>query len=145
MGKLEAIWVKRVRRGRMDPVDRAQLMADKGIIGNANQGGRRQVTIIEREVWEKLMIQLGAAADPAARRANFMISGASLANTRGRILRIGKARIQIMGETKPCERMEEAVSGLRQAMYSDWQGGAFGIVIADGMVSVGDDVEFEVL
>jgi hypothetical protein len=47
-----------------------------------------------------------------------------------------------MGEVKPCERMEEAVPGLRQAMYPDWQGGAFGIVTEDATISVGDRVEF---
>ena len=48
MAKLEAIWIKRVRRGKMDPVLTAELIAGKGIVGNANQGGRRQVTIIEK-------------------------------------------------------------------------------------------------
>ena len=47
-GRLEAIWIKRAKRGVMDPVSRATLVADRGITGNANQGGRRQVTIIEQ-------------------------------------------------------------------------------------------------
>jgi MOSC domain-containing protein YiiM len=142
-GKLDAIWVKRAHRGRMDPVPTAMLVANQGIVGNANQGGRRQVTLIEREVWNRLMQQLGAAADPSQRRANLMLSGIALKDSRGRILRIGGTRIQIMGETKPCERMEEAVSGLRSAMYEDWQGGAFGIVLEDGQIGIGDDVAFE--
>ena len=48
-GKLEAIWIKRMKRGPMDPVEAADLVAGSGIAGNANQGGRRQVTILERE------------------------------------------------------------------------------------------------
>lgn len=143
MGKLEAIWIKRVRRGPMDPVASAELVAEQGIVGNANQGGRRQVTIIEQEVWERLMKELGATADPAARRANLMVSGIALQNSRGRILRIGACRIEIMGETKPCERMEAAVGGLRAAMYPDWQGGAFGVILEDGVIEVGDAVVFE--
>ena len=41
MGKLEAIWIKRVRRGKMDPVNSADLIAGKGIAGNANQAAGR--------------------------------------------------------------------------------------------------------
>jgi len=141
--RLEAIWLKRARRGPMDPVAEAVLETGRGLIGNANQGGRRQVTIIEKEVWERLMAELGAALDPATRRANLMISGVSLLNVRGRILRIGACRIHLLGETKPCERMEEAQSGLRTAMYSDWGGGAFGAVLDDGEIRVGDVVELQ--
>ncbi len=40
-GTLEAIWLKRVRGGPMDPVASAELVAGRGLVGNANQGGRR--------------------------------------------------------------------------------------------------------
>ena len=142
MGKLEAIWIKRARRGKMDPVTRAELIAGKGIVGNANQGGRRQVTMIEEEVWAERTAAVGAHLDPSARRANLMISGLPLARSRGRTLRIGECIFEIAGETKPCERMEEAAPGLRQSMYSDWGGGAFAMVVKGGTINVGDDVEF---
>ena len=140
-GRLEAIWIKRAKRGKMDPADHATLVAGRGIEGNANQGGRRQVTIIESEVWERLMTKLGTSLDPSARRANLMISGTPLQNARGRILRIGNCRVQITGETKPCERMEEALPGLRAAMYPDWGGGAFAIVLDSGTIQTGDPVK----
>lgn len=141
MGTLEAIWIKRAKRGVMDAVEHAKLDANRGIAGNANRGGRRQVTIIETEEWSRLMEEMGASVEPSARRANLMVSGVSLEGTRGRILRIGDCHIEIMGETRPCERMDEALPGLRDAMRSNWGGGAFGIVIDDGEISVGDPVE----
>ncbi len=49
-GTLTAIWLKRARRGPMDAAAHASLTAARGIDGNANQGGKRQVTIIEEEV-----------------------------------------------------------------------------------------------
>lgn len=139
-GRLEAIWIKRVRRGPMDPVQRAQLEADRGIVGNANRASRRQVTLIEREVWDALMLELDAELDPSARRANLMISGVPLRDSRGRVLRIGDCRVRIMGETKPCRRMEETLPGLEDAMWTDWCGGAFGMVLDDGVIAVGDGV-----
>lgn len=137
-GTLEAIWIKRFRRGPMDAVAEATLVADRGIVGNANQGGSRQVTVIEREAWERMMDELGAAADPSARRANLMVAGLSLRECRGRLLRIGAVKIWLVGETRPCERMDEALPGLRRAMAHPWRGGAYGTVVEGGVIRVGD-------
>ena len=141
-GRIVAIWVKRAHRGRMDPRTSAELVAGKGIAGNADRG-RREVTLLEREVWDALMRELGATAGPETRRANILVEGLALKESRGRVLRVGSARLQILGEVKPCERMEEAVPGLRAAMRPEWRGGAFAKVLAEGTVSVGDEIEWE--
>ena len=143
MGKLKAIWVKRFKLGPMDPVESAILVEQKGLEGNANQGGNRQVTIIEEEIWHKLMDEAGGNLDPAARRANLMVTNFPLKDSRKRILQIGECRILIKGETKPCERMDEALDGLRENMYADWKGGAYGRVLTGGMIRVGDAVKWE--
>lgn len=142
-GRLDAIWIKRMKRGPMDPADVARLVAGRGIRGNANQGGKRQVTIIEREVWERLMSELGADLSPSRRRANLMVSGVGLAGMRGRVLRIGSCRVRIYNETRPCEQMDEALPGLQAAMLPNWGGGAFGEILDDGEVRIGDAVSFE--
>ena len=141
-GKLEAIWIKRMKRGPMDSVEHATLVRDAGLVGNANQGGRRQVTIIEREVWDRLMREVQGALPPSARRANLLINGLRLLKSRKRILLIGRCRIRILGETKPCERMEETWEGLQKAMAESWAGGAFGEVLDDGEILVGDLVSW---
>jgi hypothetical protein len=142
-GRLEAIWVKRAHRGPMDPVASGMLEAGRGLVGNADQGRRRQVTLIEREVWETLMRGLGGEGDPSARRANLMVSGFPLARTTARTLRVGGCRLRILGETRPCERMDEALPGLRRAMESAWGGGAYAEVLDGGEISVGAAVEWD--
>lgn len=143
MGRLEQIWIKRFRRGPMDLAAEAQLDEGQGIAGNANRGGKRQVTVIEQEVWQRHMDVLHGDIDPSRRRANLMISGCVLRESRGRVLRIGTSRIMIHGETKPCELMEEALPGLRAVMFPSWGGGAFGEVITGGAIRVGDEASLE--
>jgi MOSC domain-containing protein YiiM len=142
-GTLQAIWIKRAHRGLMDRPSTAKLIAGEGILGNADRGGRRQVTLIEEEIWEDLSRELGVPLDPAKRRANLMLRGIQLRNSRGRTLRIGTVRITINGETKPCERMEAVAVGLQAAMWPDWRGGAYGEVVAGGEIGVGDTVRWE--
>jgi MOSC domain-containing protein YiiM len=139
-GRLEAIWIKRMKRGPMDPADQATLVADQGIVGNADQGGRRQVTVIEQETWRTMMAELAADISPAARRANLMVSGISLRDSRDRVLHVGGCRIRLLGETRPCEQMDNALPGLRRAMAHPWRGGAFGEVLDNGEIRVGDPV-----
>ena len=73
-GRLEAIWIKRAHRGPMDAVAEAELESGVGLVGNVDRIRRRQVTIIEREAWERLMEELRTSVHPSARRANLMVS-----------------------------------------------------------------------
>ncbi len=140
VGTLAAIWVKRCKRGPMDAALAGELVAGRGLVGNTNQGGRRQVTLIEEEVWAGLMSELGGQLLSSTRRANLVLRGFPLRDSRGRELRIGDCVLQINGETKPCERMDEALPGLRALMFPDWRGGAFASVVAGGTIRVGDPV-----
>jgi MOSC domain-containing protein YiiM len=143
-GQLEAIWIKRAHRGPMDPVPIGTLVAGRGLVGNADQGRRRQVTLIEREVWERLMGEVGGAIGPAARRANLMVSGIDLAESRHRLLRVNAIHLRIGGETRPCERMDEALPGLRSAMRTGWAGGVYAEVLENGLINIGDEVAWAV-
>src|SRR5262245_61695697 len=124
----------------MDPVSRASLIAGRGIAGDANQGSTPQVTVLSDRAWTEVTSGPGTP-DPIVRRANLLVSDVDLANSRNKILQIGRVRIRLLGEVRPCERMEDAKPGLKAAMSVPYGGGAFGEVLDDGDIAVGDSVE----
>ena len=142
-GRLERLWIKRFHRGPIDPVERADLRAGRGLAGNADQGGKRQVTIISRRRWDGINETLTDDVDPALRRANMLVEGIDLDNTQGRTLRVGSCRLLIHGETRPCAHMDAARPGLRGALDPAWAGGAFAEVLDDGEIAVGDPVSWD--
>jgi MOSC domain-containing protein YiiM len=143
-GTLEAIFRKRVSRGPMDALDRAELKPGDGLVGNADLRTRRQVTLIEAERWEDVRAELGERdLDPRLRRANLLVRGVPLAESRGRVLRVGPTRVLIHGETRPCRLMEDAHPGLQRALEPDWRGGVYAEVVEGGPIAVGDRVEWE--
>lgn len=143
VGKLETIWIKRVRLGPMDAKTSAKAVAGRGLEGNADQGGKRQITVISAEAWADAEAEVGTRVSPSTRRANLLISGLDLENTRNRVLRIGDLRLEIRGETRPCRRMDEAQPGLKQALSPAWRGGIYGQVLDDAEIHEGDAVFFE--
>jgi MOSC domain-containing protein YiiM len=129
----------------MDERSTAMLVSGRGIVGNANQGGKRQVTIVDEARWSELMQEVGADADPRRRRANLLVRGLNLIDTRGRLLRVGSVTLRIVGETRPCEQMDEVWPGLQEAMCHRWGGGVYAEVVEGGEIAVGDVAEFESL
>jgi MOSC domain-containing protein YiiM len=127
----------------MEGVPAATLVAGQGLAGSVGRSRRRQVTPLEREAWERCLNEVGACADPSKRRANILVSGLSLARTRGRVLVLGSARLAVGGELTPCERMEEVAPALQAAMRPDWRGGVFAQVLTDGVIRVGDRIDWE--
>jgi MOSC domain-containing protein YiiM len=142
-GRLVAIWLKRFKGGPMDSVAAATLEPGAGLAGNANRGGRRQVTLLEREVWEAVLRELGAELPPSTRRANLLVEATPLVRTTHRVLRIGEARLRILGPTQPCNLMEESWPGLETALRRDWRGGAFAEVLEGGPIRCGDPIAWE--
>ena len=143
MGVLEQIWLKRARGGPMDPVDEAVAVEARGLDGGVDFDGHRQVTLIEREVFDRLKAEINRSMEPVMRRANPLVSGIRLEDTRDRTLAVGDLRIHIHGETRPCGQMDAACEGLMDALDPHWGGGAHGSVVNDATIAVGDDVRWE--
>lgn len=142
-GQLRAIYLKRSKGGPMDRRDTATLVAGRGLLGNANQGGRRQVILLDEKAWADATAELAADLDPSTRRANLLLSGVRLEGTRGRILHVGPTRLRIWFECAPCYQMDQAYPGLQEALRPCWRGGACAEVMEGGEVRAGDQVVWE--
>ena len=140
-GNLLAIWAKGARGEPMVPRADGELIAGEGLRGSAPAHGKRQVTVLSRDAWERAVTEAGqAGVDPSLRRANLLVTGVDFRETIGRTLAVGETRILIHGETKPCERMDAAALRLHKALSPDWRAGAFGEVVSGGRIQVGDPV-----
>jgi MOSC domain-containing protein YiiM len=140
-GRLVGIFLKRGHGGVMDAQADA-CVDERGLVGNADRGGFRAITLMSSERWDALMKEVGVALGPEARRANLILSGIDLENTRGRTLTIGACRFRIGGETRPCELMDEAAAGLQDAMKSHGGGGAYATVLQGGQIRIGDAISW---
>lgn len=127
----------------MDPAAEAVLVQGRGIAGNANQGGKRQVTVIAEDAWREVERELGAEVDPRSRRANVMVRGLDLEESLGSILRLGECAILVRGATRPCELMDEMHPGLRAALARHWRGGVYGEIVDGGVIRLGDGATLE--
>ena len=143
MGVLEAIWLKRAHGGPMDPVDEAVAVKGRGLEGGVDFDRERQVTLVEREVFDQLKGEL-EDVEPVMRRANLLVSGIRLEGTRDQTLAVGNLRIHVRGETRPCGRMDEGCEGLMDALDPHWGGGAHGSVLNNAAITIGDEVHLEV-
>lgn len=80
----------------MDSVLSAELIENAGIKYDADQMGKRQVTIIEKEKWESMMKTVKCDGDPSERRVNLLLNGISLEKSRGKILNIGNCAVKVI-------------------------------------------------
>lgn len=136
-------------KGDMETVDTAAVSLDRGIAGDYRGGvkGRphkRQVTLIERRDWEAALAEIGRDIPWHERRANLLIDGLDLPQTKGTRLRIGAdLLLEVTVETDPCERMNIVAPGLCAALTPDWRGGICTMVVAPGDIKIGDEIRIE--
>lgn len=104
---------------------------------------RRQVTILAREAWEAACADLGREVPWTARRANLLVEEIPLPRRVGDVIAIGEVRLEVHLEIDPCERMDEASPGLREALIPDWRGGIGCRVLRGGAIALGDAVRIE--
>jgi MOSC domain-containing protein YiiM len=122
----------------------------KGLIPDTSydKDWRRQVTLLSHEQWSETCGELGVSHEILpwqVRRANILVGDIRFnEGCVNKILRIGSTvRLQITGETKPCNRMDEVHPGLREALIPGWRGGVTCNIREGGVIKVDDEVRWE--
>lgn len=140
--RLDAIFLRPGARVPVQRVERAVAVADTGLEGDHAVGGRRQLTLLSAERWADACAAFGRDVDPGVRRANLLVSGLDVGALIGSTLRIGEVLVELTGETRPCELMDDdGRVGLCAALRPDRRGGAYGVLRRGGVLEVGMAVE----
>lgn len=105
------------------------------------RSSKRQVTLIQAEHLPVVATLLGRESlAPNELRRNLVVSGINLAALKYQQFRIGTAILEGSGSCPPCSRMEENLGpGGYAAMLG--HGGITAIVIAEGIIQLGDSVQ----
>lgn len=147
-GKLEWIGLRPARRAPLQSFNHVEVLADYGLVGDHKAqrvGGKRQVTLIQREHLDAVGALLGRdSIAPALLRRNLVISGINLLALRDTQFEIGGVVFEGSGLCEPCSRMEEVLgSGGYNAMRG--HGGIIARVLSGGVIRVGDAVAYKTI
>ena len=148
MATLLGIAVKPNPRQPMQLQQHATLSPEHGLHGDCHgKPGRRQITLMTQRAWDAACQALATTGTPSlfddatlpwtTRRANLLVDDLPLYHATGTHILLGSARLEITGETDPCERMEAACPGLFDALRPDWRGGVTCRVLQGGELAVG--------
>ncbi|MFO1078390.1 MAG: MOSC domain-containing protein [Planctomycetota bacterium] len=137
-GTLLAIHLRPGARIPVKKVTVARAVAGHGLDGDHANGGRRQITLHGVEAWRAACAEFGRDIDPAVRRANLLVEGIDLASCIGGAIAFGDVVVEVLGETRPCELMDDdGRLGLQQALRPQHRGGVHGRIVAGGELRVG--------
>ncbi len=124
----------------METLDHLTLDGSQGVVEDYTKSKKRQITILSIEAWNATMAELGGDHPWHTRRANVCVESMDLGELLGQEIQIGECRVQIHGETMPCQLMDQLVPGLRAALEPDCRGGVYGSVVRPGVIRPGDTI-----
>jgi MOSC domain-containing protein YiiM len=125
---------------------------EKGLIPGKSysKNWKRQITLLSYEQWIETCEDLGVSIEAFPwfmRLSNILVGDIRFQEGDvNKILSIGSSvRLQITGEAKPCKQMDEVHHGLRKALELNWRGGVACNIRESGVITVGDEVSWELV
>lgn len=142
-GRLIGIARREKSRAMIETLQLAEITSEAGLAGDCKgvKFPLRQITLLQRELWEAALFTLGNPdLDWTVRRANLLVENINLPRGIGSEIAVGGVLLQVTAQTSPCAQMDHAYQGLRRALAPDWRGGVTARVLSSGMISIGDEV-----
>ena len=143
MAKITSINISPKKGTFKQPVKRAELKCDHGIVGDAHAGNwHRQISLLAQESIDK-MIALGLPdLTPGKFAENITTDGISLCTLPvGTILRLGSCRVEVTQIGKECHQHCEIYKKVGQCIMP--HEGIFVRVLTPGEIAVGDEIKIE--
>jgi len=145
-GKVLDMQRKEKLRAELEQISTANVSVEKGIEGDLRGVMKdAQISLVSKEAWSDAMKDLKPTRDVTwnERRANIFVDGMEFNESTGAIVTIGDVVLEVMSETDPCDIMDAAYEGLKDALMPDWRGGARTRVLKPGVIRIGDTVTME--
>jgi MOSC domain-containing protein YiiM len=155
-GRVVGIYIAPVAGAPMAALERARVVAGRGIAGNRYFDGRgyysqvppltgRRLTLIEAEALEALERETGIVLGPHECRRNLVTRGVRLGALVGKRFRVGA--IECYGERPcpPCGYLEglTGIKGVNRGLTD--RGGIRAEILLDGEIALGDDVSLSTI
>ena len=143
MAKITSINISGKKGTFKQPVERAELRVDHGIVGDAHAGNwHRQISLLAQESIDK-MTALGLSdLTPGKFAENITTEGIALYTLPvGTILRLGNCRVEVTQIGKECHQHCEIYKKVGQCIMP--HEGIFVRVLTPGEIFIGDEVAVE--
>lgn len=136
-----ALHVAKGRRLPTRSVERVEIVAARGIVGDRYEGSRhRQVSIQSLDALREAEDVFGAPIDPGLTRRNITISSGVVPREPGSLIRVGGVLLEVVRVAAPCKLLDDTIGPDAQVALRR-RGGSICRVLESGTVALGDPVE----
>jgi MOSC domain-containing protein YiiM len=137
-----ALHVAPERKAPMQAVERIELEAGKGVVGDRYFGTRhRHVSVQSLEELAEAADTRGAPVPAGATRRTVTVDSGRVPTTPGARIHLGDVELEVVRKAAPCRVMETSVGpGAARAMHE--RGGAICRVLTSGVVELGSPVTY---
>lgn len=141
--RVTAIHVAKGSRLPMRSVDRVDVEAGKGIVGDRYHGTRhRHVSVQSLDALAEATERHGADVPAGLTRRNLTIDHGEVPRAPGTRVRIGEVLLEVVRVAAPCKLLDDTIGpGAQEALRR--RGGSIFRVLEGGTVAVGDVVDLD--